>query len=234
MTKAMFCAVLASIVIPANCYATSVVAVVKTISTGFDESTLTKLPNNAPDLDFIVGPGSAAHVGQIPIARSTPLPPPYFGDAASANSRWIGINTGIGEEGLNVIVGTFFLDTQVDLSGFDATTAKIAGLLFGADNKMEGVTINATTVWTRPISFGADFFNWTSIGDVGLGSFAPGLNTIRFHVLNDGDAPTALALRLEGAVVAVPVPEPARLTLTAAALGSWMLHRRRAAHAAKT
>jgi hypothetical protein len=225
MSRIIFCTAILCALVPANCLA--VTTVVKNIATGFDEAALAKLPNNAPDPDFTVGSGSAANIGQTPIARSTPLPSPFFSDAASDNSRWIAINSGVGLEGLNVIAGTFYLETKVDLSGYDSTTALIQGLRFGADNKMENLAINGVTVWTRPISFGSDFFEWTNVGNIGLGSFSPGLNTLRFNVLNDGTAVTVMALRLEGSVVATPVPEPAVLALVAVALAGAATYGRR-------
>jgi hypothetical protein len=217
MTRFALGAVLWGAAFSATCHAIPATALVKNISTGFDNAVLAQLPNNAADPDYKVGLGSVAHIGVTPIARSTPLPPPFFTDAASANSRWIGISSGIGEEGMNVVAGTYYLETTVDLSGYNASTALIAALRFGADNKMEELSINGASVWTRPISFGSDFFDWTTVGDIGLGSFQPGINTLRFEVLNDGTASTVMTLRMEGSVMAA-VPEPAVGTLAATTL----------------
>jgi hypothetical protein len=199
---------------------------VKNISTGINDNPLTKIANNSPDPDFVIASGSAAMSGATPIARSSPLAPPYFTDAASNNSRWLGLNSGIGEEGLNVIPGMYFFETSVDLFGYMASTAQITGLRYGADNKMEEVSVNGVSLWTRPISFGADFFEWHDIGNLGLGSFVSGINTIRFRVLNDGDVPSAMALRLEGSVEAT-VPEPGCCALATLALFGMQLVRLR-------
>ena len=50
----------------------------------------------------------------------------------------------------------------------------------------------------------------------GLGDFLPGQNLIQFEVANTGTDPSAMALRLEGSVVA-SVPEPT--TFAFAAIG---------------
>ncbi|REK23121.1 MAG: PEP-CTERM sorting domain-containing protein [Planctomycetota bacterium] len=185
---------------------------VKNISTGIDDGTLTKIGNDVLDPDFVVAAGSIALVGEVPIARSSPLPPPYQGDAASLDSRWIMVDTGIGEQGINAPAGTYYFDTTVDMSGYDPATAEIMGFRFAADNKMQRVFINDAIAYTRPVSFGSDF-SLRNVGDIGLGLFRGGANTIRFEVLNDGTVPTALALRLEGTVQASLVPEPSTCAL---------------------
>src|SRR5689334_19045157 len=74
-------------------------AVVANISTGIDRATGVKLSNNAPDPNYVIGPGgSAGFVGVHPIARSTPLPGPFITDASSADSRWITVLTNNGPE----------------------------------------------------------------------------------------------------------------------------------------
>jgi hypothetical protein len=191
--------------------------VVKNISTGINDSTLVKIPNNSPDPDFIIGAGSVAHTGETPIARSTPLPPPFFSDADSSDSRWLALNTGIGEEGVNVVQGTYFFETQVNLAGFAASTAQITGLRYGGDDKMNEITVNGISVWTRPIAFGGDFFEWHEVGNLGSGSFATGINTIRFNVSNEPEPPTVMALRVEGSVTAT-VPEPSVCLLVSCGL----------------
>jgi len=228
MTRLTLCAVIALFV---NSHVVADAAVVKSISTGIDDATNVQIANNSPDPDFVVGLGSSAHVGSIPIARSSPLPPSYFGDAVSSSSRWLAINTGVGEEGLNVIQGTYFFQTEVNLSGFDASSAQIVDLRYGGDDKMNEITINGVSVWTRPIAFGGDFFEWHNVGSIGLGSFVPGVNVIRFNVSNEPEPPTAMALRVEGRVEAV-VPEPGAGVLLAVALcGAKILQRKRARNA---
>lgn len=225
MTRLSLCAAIAFCV---NAHAASDAAIVKSISTGIDDVTRVKIANNAPDADFVIGSGSSAHVGLTPIARSSPLPPSYFGDDVSIDSRWLAINTGAGDEGLNVIQGTYFFQTQVNLSGFRASIARIVGLRYGGDDKMNEITINGASIWTRPIAFGGDFFEWHDIGSIGLGSFVPGVNVIRFNVSNEPEPPTPMALRLEGRVESV-VPEPGSGVLLAIVLcGAKPVQRKRA------
>jgi hypothetical protein len=142
--------------------------VVKNISTGIDDVSMAKIANNLPDTDFTIIPGSNSHVDEHPIARSAPLPPPYFADASSAASRWLAFDTGDGEEGLNVIQGTYYFETFVDLTGFQASTAQITGLRYGADDQLHYVYINGIIEWVRPDTGGGDFFDWHTIGSLGL------------------------------------------------------------------
>lgn len=189
-------------------------ATVKNLSTGYDEANQTKVTNDSGDADYIIGPGSSGGwAGTTPVARSSPLPYQYITDSASDNSRWLVIFASGTSMDITVAVGAYFFGTQVDLTGFVPTTAQLTGLRYAADNKLVGIYINGNSVWQQSDSFGEDFYEFHSIADLGLGFFQPGLNTIRWEVLNQGSYPTAMALRLEGAVSAQATPEPSTLAI---------------------
>ena len=188
--------------------------VIKNISTGYDEVAGGKLANNSPDTDYVIGPGgNGGRVGATPIARSSPLPSRFVADNASEESRWLAVASGAGLEGINVGLGTYFFDTEVDLSGFVPITARLAQLRYAADNKLIGIYVNDTRVWQQSNSFAEEFRGFRGLADQGLSAFGPSLNTIRFEVSNQLTSASPMAFRLEGLVVATPVPEPSTLIL---------------------
>jgi hypothetical protein len=177
-------------------------AVVANISTGIDRATGLKLPNNATDPNYVIGPGgTAGFVGVHPIARSTPLPGPFITDASSTASRWITVLTNNGAEGMTGPAGTYNFQTTVDITGFDPSTARLLTVRFASDNKLINVYVNGTVV-ASPIPDGAhnglEEFH-TLPTPLGAGLFTPGVNTITFQVIND-EGPQAF--RYEGSVTA--------------------------------
>jgi hypothetical protein len=192
--------------------------VVTNLSTGFDNPTGTLLPNGSTDARYVIGPGgTGGFIGVIPEVRTQPIPGTWLPDAASSGSRWLVLNSGIGLEGITVPPGTYFFDTAVTLAGFDAVTAHLTGLRYAADNELIAVIINGSTVFSQPIMFAEEFTSFHDIGDVGLGLFHDGLNTLRFEVYNLEGGLSPMGLRMEGRVEASSsaVPEPSALALIA-------------------
>ena len=178
-----------------------------------------KLGNDVPDTDYLIATGSPVFENTSPLARLSPLTNGILPDAASEGSRWLVLNSGVGIEGITVAPGTYLFDIDVDLTGFVPSSAELRGLRYSADNKLTGVHINGTTVFSQNASFAEEFQDWHDIGDVGLGEFQDGVNTIRFEVLNDLSASSPMTLRVEGNVEAPAiVPEPSAFLLAAAAL----------------
>ncbi len=208
--------------------------IVKSISTGWDDATNTKIANNASDTDYVIGPGgTGGHFGEVPFARTTPIAPSYVPDAASTTSRWIALS-GTGEAGLSVPQGTYFFDTSVDLTGYQAFSAQISSLKYATDNQLVGIRVNGLSVFSQAFNdFAEEFRVFQNLGDLGLGGFHAGVNTIRFEVYNApglfGNAPNDLALRID-AVVTATVPEPTTGSLAAIGLVclAWQLKRLRA------
>ena len=198
-------------------------AVVQSINTGFDPTTNAKLPDGALDQKYVLGPGTTApYAGVQPLAwENSSLPSTYVPDAASDKSAWITVSTD------QINPGPYFFNTQVDLTGFDAATAFLNDFQYAADNELYQVAINGKVVYTNPVSQRStteEFHNFINLGDLGLGAFQSGINTIQFEVLNfeRSSVPVSvMAFRAEGAVVAQPVPEPATFIL--AALGALAL-----------
>jgi hypothetical protein len=196
--------------------------VVKSISTGWDDATNTRLANNASDTDYVIGPGgTGGHTGEVPFARTSPIAPSYVADSASTTSRWIALS-GTGEAGLSVGQGTYFFDTSVDLTGYQAVSAQISSLLYATDNQLVGIRINGVSVYSQAFNdFAEEFRTFHNLGDLGLGGFHAGINTIRFEAYNApglfGNAPNDLALRID-AVVTAAVPEPTTASLAAIGL----------------
>ena len=201
--------------------------VVKNISSGVDAATGLKLPNNAQDVDYVVAPGGdGGYVGETLIARSTPLPSSYLPDDASAGSRWVAINTGQGLEGISVpVVGSFYFQTTVDLTGFDPSTASISGGRFAVDDGLTAILVNGETAYTPPVINPTDHFEEVPDG-VGAGWFQAGLNTITFQLVNTASF-TPVAFRFEGNVTATPIPEPGALAAAGVAVAGGLLARRR-------
>lgn len=201
--------------------------VVANVSTGIDRRTGLQLPNNAPDPDWVVGPGAdgGAYVGQTLVARSDPLPQVYMVDAASSSSRWVVINSGQGLEGFTVPGAGYNFQTTVDLTGFDPSTAVLRPAHFAVDDALAGIQINGIAAFTSPQNFpqGLDRFYDSLPAELGAGDFHIGVNTITFDLINIPSSPQAL--RFEGAVTAVPEPGGWLLFFPAAAILSRLRRR---------
>ncbi len=194
-------------------------AVVKLLNTGFDDATMTKLANDTEDPDYIIGlGGTGGRVGQVPLARSTPIPNTYVEDAVSPDSRWLVLFSDEGLQDFTVLQGTYIFEIQVDLSGFLPETAYIDDLRYAADNKLIEVRINDNLIFSQSNSFAEEFEDFHSLGDLGVGVFQAGVNTIRFNVSNQLTSSSPMALRLEGSVIASPVPSPSSGALAMIAL----------------
>jgi hypothetical protein len=188
---------------------------IRDISTGYNNQSGTVLPNGTADTDYVIGPGgTGGRVGEIPLVRTAPIPNTWLPDGASSASRWL-ILPGTGLEGITVLPGTYFFDTVVDLTGFDPATAQINGLRYAADNKLVGVRVNGTAVFTQNLGFAEEFQSFRDLGNLGSGLFHSGLNLIRFEVFNDLFGTSPLGVRVEGRVegLAVATPEPPTLLL---------------------
>jgi hypothetical protein len=184
-------------------------AVVKILNTGVDDATSLRLNNNQSDLDFVIAPGSSGgHVGEIPVARATPLPNGWLADSASTSSRWIVLNTGVGQEGVSVGPGNYIFQTTFNFAGFDPTTASIPSLRYAADNKLVTLRVNGTIVFSQDSTFAEEFRSFIQLApNLGSGLFQPGLNTVSFEVMNQAGLVSPMGLRVE-ALVTAQVPEP--------------------------
>jgi hypothetical protein len=181
------------------------------------------LANFATDANYTVtGPGGS----YVPQARTQgSLPNTYLQDNAMPGSRWDYLVATPGFTGdFFAPSGNFVFRTTVNLDGFDATTAAIRNLMVSADNATLSVAVNGTTVFTHvpvPNPFIEEFGFVLNVGDVGLGAFHAGSNTIDVTIFNGafltGDAPSPAAFRATGTVEATStstaVPEPASLAL---------------------
>ena len=157
-------------------------------------------------------PGGTTVTRVITSASLFPIPP-YIGDNTS--SRWIGPNN---DSDLNGPVGNYTFRTTFDLTGFDFTTASIAGGWAtdnnGLDILINGASLGYTTSFTQ-FSLGFSAFAVTS-------GFVAGVNTLDFVVFNGG-GPIGLRVEMTGTV-----PEPGSLALAALALvGLGLAARRR-------
>ncbi len=187
-------------------------AVVRNISTGIDASTGTRLADGTDDPQWFVGDGDAGqpYAGDFLIAKSDGLPSTYVPDADSTASRWIGINSGSGLQGISVPQGTYNFEVIVNLSGFIPSTAVLSASRLAADDEFNRIEVNGVTVYTAPRNPTIGQENWRNLSQsLGTGTFIPGLNTLTFVVDNTPARESPLAMRFEGSVNATPVPEPA-------------------------
>lgn len=117
----------------------------------------------------------------------------------------------------------FTYTTRFDLTGYDASTARVDGQL-AVDDSLRAVLLNG-----QDIGFTAN--GYSSFKSFAITSgFLAGVNTLSFVTRNDNGGPTGL--RVELASTLVPVPEPAAALLMAGGCGVLLLRRRLAAHAA--
>jgi hypothetical protein len=207
--------------------------VVEHVNTGFDFGTNAKLADGSFDTKYVLGPGSVAFVGATPFAwRAGNVPSTYLADGASNSSAWITVST------QEIAEGPYYFNLQVDLTGFSAQTALLQGFTYAADNELYRIIINQNVVYTNPapqIITTEEFHNFISLGDMGLGSFVGGINTIQFEVLNFHRANVTvspMAYRAEGAIVANPIPEPSSGWLLLLAAGILLVANRVQKHAA--
>lgn len=208
---------------------------VRNISTGFDNATGTLLPTFSTDTDFTVtGPGGATFFGQAR-AFGPALPSSYLSDAALPGSRFLYLVTTPGDTGFPFVPsGDFTFRTTVDLTGFDPETALIRDLRTAADNSFVSVAVNGQVVFSRtPPQTAEEFGSVLVVGDVGLGAFREGLNTIDLTIRNTGfgfgDGPSPGAFRaqatVEADVATQAVAEPSGLALLGFAVVTWLAGR---------
>jgi hypothetical protein len=200
---------------------------VANISSGINRATGLQYGNAQVDPNYTIGAGgSGGSVGAQMVAVSQSLPSIYLPDNASTASRWIGINSGAGIQGITVAGGTFNVQTTVDLTGYNASTASMAGQ-YSVDDFFTGVQINGVTVYTPPGGQTANDGNFLALpANLGLGLFHSGVNTIAFNITNVNGP---MALRFEGAVTAA-TPEPGVLGLVGFGVVTLMGRRRSIGH----
>lgn len=155
-----------------------------------------------PHYTLISVPGGTTATRIITSASGFPIPP-YIGD--NTLSRWIGPNN---DSDLNGPVGTYTFRTTFDLTGFDHTTASIAGG-WSTDNNGLDILINGTSLgYTTSFTQFQTGFSAFAVNS----GFVAGINTLDFVVFNGG-GPIGLRVQMTGTV-----PEPGSLALAALAL----------------
>ena len=194
---------------------------VLSLNTGFDNSTNSLLAPYTVDAKYqVTGPDSSTY---FPQARdATGLPSTYV--AAPAGSRWDYLVITPTSHGADFVpVGNYDFRTTVDLTGFDAASAQITGLQVAADNAFLAVEINGQTIFSRNPTGDVieEFHSLLDVGNLGLGDFHSGLNTVDFIIFNQGfggdgsQIPSPSAFLAVGDIEASPaaVPEPSSLAL---------------------
>jgi hypothetical protein len=173
-------------------------------NTGVDNAGMV-LPNgvNDPHYAFI----APSPIVGAPLVRTSaagfPIMPsgPWLGD--NTLSRWITPNPASGP------VGTYFVRTTFDLTGFDPSSAMITGM-WTTDNNGVNILINGTaTGFTTPFKGFGMFFPFA----INSG-FVPGLNTLDF-VYFEGGVIGGLRVQMTGTAnpTGAEIPEPGSLTL---------------------
>jgi CSLREA domain-containing protein len=174
--------------------------VAKNLSTGIDNTTGLKLANLAPDTNYVIGPGgTGGSIGVVPTAWTQNIANGYVADAASSSSAWITPGSPTNNYFMNV--GTYYFQTVVDLTGFDAISAQITNFRYSADNQLMAIYLNNNVIYSNPTGASEEFHSFIDLGTLAQGQFQPGVNILRFEVYNGG---LPMALRIEGTVTAVP------------------------------
>lgn len=186
-------------------------------STGVDASGSAQ-PNYAAELHYILvsaPAGAATGLRVATTANGFPIPP-WIAD--SATSAWVGPNAAADLDGPT---GNYSYRTTFDLTGFQASTASIAGA-WSADNAGTDIVLNGSSTGNTAGGFGS-FYNFA----ISTG-FVAGVNTLDFIVYNEG-GPTGLRVDLAGSATAdsLAVPEPVSLALLGSGLFALGLFRRR-------
>jgi hypothetical protein len=230
--------VTATLVAALACTSRASADLVKNLATGVDAQG-NLLPNFTLDPSFsITGPGGVAYLPQARTQGS--LPNTYILDNAMPGSRWdYFVNNPPTNGDVFVPWGNYLFTTTVNLNGFNPATAFIQGLQVSTDNAILAVAVNGTTVFTHtpvPDPFIEEFKFVLNVGDIGLGAFQAGLNTITFTLYNGAflgfdDGPSPAAFRALGSVQASPIttaaPEPASLVLVSVGILAVIGYRRR-------
>jgi hypothetical protein len=196
-------------------------SVVRNISTGLNENLLPLVAGD-PDGDYTL---SLNGISLVPSVSFPERNAAWLPDVASNGSRWIGLpfpqSAGL--------PGTYRYETMVDLTGYDPATTFLRDLRVSSDDSPVSVFINDVLVWeSGSVEF--PFRAFSMAGDVGLGHFRDGSNIIRFDVVNQffSGHPIGLnstGLRVEGSVVAIPIPESSSVVLLSLAFVSASLLR---------
>ena len=197
--------------------------VVKNIATGVDDSTGLKLSYGTPDSDYIMGAGSVEGVGLIPDAFqfvATGDPSDWLSDPASSTSRWIALSVphpeSTWDQSYNPVApGDYSFLTEVNLTGFDASTAQIENLRLSADDALVDLKINGTSLYSQLPGNNSCHITlcFHSLGTLGSGWMQAGVNVIEFRIHNGAAAANPMGLRVEGLVTAEPIPEPSTALL---------------------
>lgn len=171
------------------------------LSTGFDRSVPSVLPNGAPDTAYVLtGPeGSGIGPGPAVVVNDDAFPiPPWLG--TSVQSKWIGP-----APDSNGPPGIYRYAISIDLPPeVDAEFASIGGG-FAADDAVRDVIVNGVSTGVSGAGFGA----LTAFpAAAGRGLFATGANVVEFLVENGGDAPGPTGLRVDAVVLTCPAAEP--------------------------
>lgn len=190
-------------------------SIVQSLNTGVTGggSTLSNGTIGDPQYSLFSVPGGVSAIRILTSVGGYPVGP-WLGD--NTLSTWIGPNNDASAHGP---VGTYDYRISFDLTGFNFMTASITGQ-WSTDDAGTGVRLNGISTGAT----GGNFLAWTPL-TISSG-FNAGINTLDFLVLNDG-GPTGL--RVEGAVSANSVPEPASLLLIGVGLVGFGIFRRRLA-----
>jgi hypothetical protein len=221
-------------------YATAIRIPAVNLASGVDRSTGQVLVNGAQDPNYAlvavpagVDAGMVGLVGRRANALTQSNPAvagSYLPDSTA--SRWISvINSVFQPNSIYLQQGNpYVFETTVSLNAAQAPTAQIDGLRTAVDNKLIGIKVNGSSVFTAPASFAEEFKSFKMFQDgVGHGLFHSGTNTIQFLIDNYVSAPSPAALRVEGAITAL-IPEPTTSALTILILGLVGALRRRRPH----
>ncbi|MEM9415696.1 MAG: PEP-CTERM sorting domain-containing protein [Planctomycetota bacterium] len=206
-------------------------ALVRNISTGYDNFAQAPLPSGSIDTDYSVRVAGTNDL-LTPLALTqadSRIPNSYVADELLPDSLWIALVDSTG--GNQIPTGNYIYELTIDLTGFIASTAFISNLQVAADNAVVDISINGTPVFNQvPEQTAEEFREVRELGDSGLGLFQAGTNHITIETRNTGfgfgNGPSPSALRLSGIVEATPVPEPTSIAFLAIA-GVTLARRRR-------
>ena len=185
----------------------------------------TAAAEGAPLGEDTIAPGITLGAGSVvtgPVFVTTatggfPIPP-WLGD--NIYSTWV-----TPAADTNGPEGNFLFEVPFDLAGLDPSTVEIYGR-WASDNDGIDILLNGAPTGNPTTNQFAEWTDFTLSGATGE-IFAPGANTLTFHVFNQPAGPNPVGVRFEFLSATAMIPEPSVAGLFALGIPALLRRRRK-------